>query len=65
MEYRFSPEFLNSLSNDELLDRLKRVDSAEFAAAITQPFPLNPNEYRSACMGPGYSSVLDNQYQEY
>ena len=61
MESRFSPEFLNSLSNDELLDRLKRVDSAEFAASITQPFLLNPNEYRSAYIGPGLSSVLDNQ----
>ena len=33
------------------------LDSAEFVASITQPFPLNPNEYRSACIGPGFSSV--------
>jgi hypothetical protein len=59
MESRFSPEFFNSLSDDELLDRLEQLDSSEFAASIMQPFPLNPNEYRSDCIGPGFPSVSD------
>src|ERR1039458_7217954 len=36
---------------------LNLLDSAEFEVFITQRSPLNPNEYRSACIGRGFSSV--------
>src|ERR1039458_3383094 len=43
---------LPRISGAELL-----LDSAEFEVFITQRSPLNPNEYLSACIGRGFSSV--------